>query len=220
MANNGHTEAMVGMGELYLNLNSGVYDAAKGVEWYTKAYKAGNLIAKEKLGYFYLNGLHVKKDNKLAKEILKKDEKLLSGIKNNKKLKIAILEAEAAELGNQEAIKELVYRYTIGAGVKKDERQSLKWFDELNADNQLKTAKNFDEGDIKCSIGLVIAMYERVCQFSYSTMKRYAELCVRYLSYNKGLEALELLRRANADYSTKSADISMLQGILNKKRGR
>ena len=72
LANNGHTEAMVGMGELYLNLNSGVYDEAKGVEWYTKAYKAGNLIAKEKLGYFYLNGLHVKKTINWQRKFLKK----------------------------------------------------------------------------------------------------------------------------------------------------
>lgn len=70
VANKGNQEAMLVLGEIYLNSLLGHFDEPKAIEWLTKAYESGNRVAKEKLGYFYINGIHVKKNKKLGKKIL------------------------------------------------------------------------------------------------------------------------------------------------------
>ena len=69
-AKEGNQEAMLALGEIYLNSLLGHFDEPKAIDWFTKAYESGNRIAKEKLGYFYINGIHVKKNKKLGKKIL------------------------------------------------------------------------------------------------------------------------------------------------------
>lgn len=63
-------KAMLALGELHLNSLLGHFEEPKAIEWYTRAADAGNREAQEKLGYFYLNGIHVKKNKKLGKQIL------------------------------------------------------------------------------------------------------------------------------------------------------
>ena len=71
LSDKGDTDAMIKLGDLYLNADKDVFNEAKGIEWYTKAAELGNRSAKNQLGYFYLNGIHVEKNKKLAKKILK-----------------------------------------------------------------------------------------------------------------------------------------------------
>ena len=71
LADKGDTEAMIRIANIYLDESTEIFNESKGVEWFTKAAKLGNRTAINHLGYFYLNGIHVEKNKKLAKKILK-----------------------------------------------------------------------------------------------------------------------------------------------------
>lgn len=72
-------------------------------------------------------------------------------------------------------------------------------------------------GDIKLR-QTVFAIIEEFFEVNGS-WKRYAELCVKYRSYDKAVEALNILDRAEVDYSTKNADVYMLWGELHESKG-
>ena len=75
LAENGDSEAMLKLGQLLLDSTKPTtYNEKEGVEWYVKSAEKGNRTAKKMLSTFYFYGLHVKKDKKLAKILLKELE--------------------------------------------------------------------------------------------------------------------------------------------------
>ena len=175
-------------------------DKKKEMFWVEKAALKGDVDSQLKMAEAYLTGNGVKKNKKMAAEMYEK----------------------AAVSGNQDAAIKLVYSYGTGKGMKKDESQCLMWFNRLSLENQLEVAEDFDENPkIKCTIGLVINMYEEIAKTkNYEAMKRFAELSVDYRGYDNAVKALNLLENANnVSYSTKNADVYMLWGKLHERQG-
>ena len=189
-------EAASVLGSIYRDLN----DKKKEMFWVEKAALKGDVDSQLKMAEAYLTGNGVKKNKKMAAEMYEK----------------------AAVSGNQDAAIKLVYSYGTGKGMKKDESQCLMWFNRLSLENQLEVAEDFDENPkIKCTIGLVINMYEEIAKTkNYEAMKRFAELSVEYRGYDNAVKALNLLESAkNVSYSTKNADVYMLWGKLHERQG-
>ena len=189
-------EAASVLGSIYRDLN----DKKKEMFWVEKAALKGDVDSQLKMAEAYLTGNGVKKNKKMAAEMLEK----------------------AAVYGNQDAAMKLVYGYGTGKGMKKDESQCLMWFNRLSLENRLEVAEDFDENPkIKCTIGLVINMYEEIAKTkNYEAMKRFAELSVEYRGYDNAVKALNLLESAkNVSYSTKNADVYMLWGKLHERQG-
>lgn len=181
--------------------NKGVApDLKKEIFWTTKAAANGDADAQFRLSQAFMDGEGVKKNKKMASDMCMK----------------------AATQGHQNATMDLIFRYATGTGVKKDDERCVYWFRKLNPEMQLKTAKSFEDANIKGSLHIVIYMYKYLAQMKqdYSAMKRYAELSVKYLPHDKAVDALNLLESANADYSIKNADVYMLWGELHESEGK
>lgn len=189
---------MYGNGDVSSGLNQ---DYKKMVYWAEKAAVWGNVASQLIMANAYQNGLGVKKSKKKAFEMYRM----------------------AAKLDNQDAIKELVYCYGTGKGVKKDDALSLIWFRKLNTKDQYDIAVDFDDNpSVKCTVGIVMDMYKTLAEKKhYDAMKRYAELAVEYGFEQRAIEALNMLENNwNVDYSTKMAYTYMLWGKLYEKLGR
>ena len=186
--------------DIYRENNGVTPDAKQEMYWCMKAANNGDPESLLRMSEAYQKGI---------------------GVKKNKKLAFQMIELAASNY-NEEATKKLVYSYGTGKGVKKDESKSLMWFKRLNFENQLEVAADFDKNPkIKCTVGIVMNMYEHLAKKNYQAMKRFAELSVEYGKEYHAIDAINMLESAtHVDYSRRNADIYMLWGKLRERQGR
>jgi len=102
----GLSQAMITMGELYMNGEGVKQDFKKAYEWFRRAADLGEEFAMYALGYLYLEGKGTRQDYGKAYEWFKK----------------------VADLENKDAMNAIGWLYQSGYGVEQDYEKAYEWY--------------------------------------------------------------------------------------------
>jgi TPR repeat protein len=240
-SNNGQTDAIFALGDLYYSGYGVEQNILKAIELYELASKRGNLQAKFELGYMYYDGSDLPKDTQKGLDLIKfvaehGDIKSILFLANiyetgdgvNKNIKEAIKWIQlAAENGNEAFQEKLGTYYENGNNLPKNTKEAVKWYrlaaDQGNTEAALKLGDMYSLGiSVKKDSHEAFKLYQIA---SNGNVNAYYKLATAYYFGNgteKNIQEAIRLYRQSAEFGNEDAK-NMLEkiflGFLYRKDG-